>query len=235
MKRLTSAVLGLGLGLLLLLPAGCNNRNQVTYSGLEAGTVRSGVFTTDDGIQMNIVGNEGKYDVTTDRRVLVKYTTYPVTDAANIDIDLLTLWDAQPVASVPAATISDNTVDTPVRIANAWLHAGYLNLLATLAGEDISRHTLQAAYTVSADGIVLRLFHDGTADPTATSDKVTDLFACMPLEEAIQAYKHYYQTMGKEPVFPIPVLLQWTWYVLASDGPVTLYERKGTYTPSAAK
>ena len=78
----------------LVLFAGCHKQDSYTYSGIEAGSIESGVFTSDNGTKMTIAGNEGEYDVHTARRVLVSYETEPVTDPAHIRINLRGLLDA---------------------------------------------------------------------------------------------------------------------------------------------
>ena len=217
-----------------LLLAGCTKKDSVTYSGLEAGTIRSGIFTTDNGVKMNVVGNDGKFDVTSDRRVLVDYTTHAGMDAKRIDIDVNGLWDAIDVPVTFMQTFPKNAVDTPVRISDAWFNAGYLNILASIEAKDISKHVLLAACIASADGITLRLFHDGSAEPSVDSGNVQDIFLCVPMDSVTDAYEHSCQDIGKTPVFPVSVLMQWTWYALDEKGPVMLYERKGAYKPAAS-
>ena len=78
----------------LVFFAGCHKQDSYTYSGIEAGTLSAGIFTSDNGTQMAIVGNEGKYDVSSTRRVLISYETEPVTDPSRISINLLGLLDA---------------------------------------------------------------------------------------------------------------------------------------------
>ena len=229
MKRLIAIISALAAVFLLI--AGCTKKDSVTYSGLEAGNILSGIFTTDNGVKMTVVGNDGKFDVTTDRRVLVEYTTHSASDTQHIDIDINGLWDAQivPIMSMPA--VSKDVVDSPIQIADAWFNAGYLNLLASFEGKDVSKHLIMAAYDISENGITFRLYHDGSID---SSDNVQDIFACVPMNEVTTSYEHYCQSVGKKTVFPVPVLLQWTWYVLDEKGPVMLYERKGSYNPSAS-
>ena len=215
----------------LLLFAGCVKKDSVTYSGLEAGTIQSGIFTTDNGVEMTVVGNVGKFDVNSSRRVLVEYTTHSELDAKHVDIDINGLWDAQILPIISPEALPKEPVDSPIQISDAWFNAGYLNLLASIEGKDVSKHLIMAAYSVSADGITFRLYHDGTADP---SDSVQDIFACVPMDEVATTYEHCCQAIGKKTIFPAPVLLQWSWYVLDEKGPLMLYERRGSYNPSAS-
>ena len=95
-------------------------------------------------------------------------------------------------------------------------------------------HTLNAAYSASESEIVIRLRHDGSQD-TATGDKVVDLFLCVPMDEPIASYDQQAISSGKKQgSYPASVLLQWTSYN-QEGGPLTLFERKGSYTPSASK
>lgn len=229
MKKLTNAITALAAVFLLL--AGCTDKDSVTYSGREAGNIQSGIFTTDNGVKMNIVGNDGKYDVNTERRVLVDYTTRPGADSKHIDIDISGLWDAQTVSILSMSALSKDMVDSPIRISDAWFNAGYLNLLASIQAKDVSKHMIVAAYDISANGITFRLYHEGTVEQ---SDTVQDIFACVPMNEITTSYEHYCESLGKKAVFPVPVLLQWTWYALDEKGPLMLYERKGTFNPAAS-
>ena len=229
MKKLTNAISALAAVFLLL--AGCTDKDSVTYSGHEAGNIQSGIFTTDNGVKMNIVGNDGKYDVNTERRVLVDYMTRPGADSKHIDIDISGLWDAQTVSILSMSALSKDMVDSPIRISDAWFNAGYLNLLASIQAKDVSKHMIVAAYDISANGITFRLYHEGTVEQ---SDTVQDIFACVPMDEITTSYEHYCESFGKKAVFPVPVLLQWTWYALDEKGPLMLYERKGTFNPAAS-
>ena len=229
MKKLINSISALAAVFLLL--AGCTDKDSVRYSGLEAGNIQSGIFTTDNGVEMNVVGNDGRFDVTTGRRVLVDYTTHSAADTKHIDIDINGLWDAVDVPFISASALPKETVDSPIRISDAWFNAGYLNLLASIEAKDVSKHLIMAAYDVSANGITFRLYHDGTFEQT---DTVQDIFACVPMDEITISYEHYCESVGKKVVSPIPVLLQWTWYALDEKGPLMLYERKGSYNPSAS-
>ncbi len=164
MKRLIAIISALAAVFLLI--AGCTKKDSVTYSGLEAGNIQSGIFTPDNGVEMTVVGNDGKFDVTTDRRVLVEYTTHSASDTQHIDIDINGLWDAQTVPIMSMSAVSKDVVDSPIQIADAWFNAGYLNLLASFEGKDVSKHLIMAAYDISENGITFRLYHDGSLDPT---------------------------------------------------------------------
>ena len=225
MKKLISALAGV----LLLLP-GCSWKDSVTYSGLEAGTIGSGVFTTDNGVKMNVVGNALKLDVTSARRVLVSYETHPVTDAAVIDIDLLGLWEAGIITPDPAGTLGEDPDGDPVQVTDAWFNAGYLNVLASYEGKDSSKHKLSAVYTADENGIVIRLRH---ADLETSEDgtQVENVFLSIPMDEPVLSFDQSNQAVGKKPAYPVSVLFQWTWYTLES-GPLMLYEKKGSFTPS---
>ena len=229
MKKLIIDILAFAAVFLLL--AGCEKKDSVTYSGLEAGNIDSGIFTTDNGVEMTVVGNVGKFDVTTSRRVLVEYTTNTGLDANHVEIDVHGLWDALPTPTISASALPEETADSPIQIADAWFNAGYLNVLASFEGKDVSKHQIMTAYSVSSDGITLRLYHDGSLEQT---DTVQDIFACVPMDEVITSYEHQCEAIGKKKVFPAPVLLQWTWYALDEKGPVMLYERKGYYIPSTS-
>jgi hypothetical protein len=232
MKRLINIICALAAVFLML--AGCTKKDSVTYSGLEAGKIGSGIFTTDNGVEMKVVGNDRKYDVTTERRVLVDYTTRPGLEAKPVDIDVNVLWDALMVPTCSSDLLPKETSDAPIRISSAWFNAGYLNVLASVKCKDLSQHMVLAAYAATAEGITLRLYHDAKIEQSATSGSAQDIFACVPMSDIAVAYEHCCQAVGKKPLSSIPVLLQWTWYALDEMGPVTLYERKVTYNPSAS-
>ena len=111
--------------ILLLLPvlaltAGCHKQDSYTYSGIEAGTIASGTFTSDFGTQMTIVGNEGKYDVSSSRRVLIDYETQPVTDPARVSIDLRGLLDASILKPVHVRSLPGDPTGFPLEVSGAW-------------------------------------------------------------------------------------------------------------------
>ena len=216
-----------------LLFEGCTKKDSVIYSGLEAGQIGSGIFTTDNGVEMNVVGNDGKFDVDTNRRVLVDYTTRPGA-GKRVDIDVHGLWDAFNVSFFSSENLPQETEDSPMRISDAWFNAGYLNLLASVEGKDASQHLVSAAYTFNADGITFRLYHDGSHDKPSHSGEVQNIFTCMPMNDIVVSYVEYCKSLGRKSATPIPVLLQWTWYALDEKGPLMLYERKGTFNPAAS-
>lgn len=216
--------------LAVLLLAGCIKEDSVTYSGIEAGTITSGVFISDNLTSMNIVGNEGNYDITSSRRVLVSLQTHPVTDAGRIDIDLLGLWEAIIIEPSSIDALPDAPNGSPIEVSDAWFGAGYLNILASFSGNDASLHALSASYKADENNVVIRLQHDGSKD-TATGDKVVNVFLCIPMYEPLLSYDQCAIATGKKQgSYPAPVLLQWTSRTM-EGGPLTLYERKGSYTP----
>lgn len=226
MKRLIFALLA---GSLLLL-AGCNNKDAVTYSGLEAGTLASGIFTSDGGTKMTVVGNDGQFDVSTTRRVLIQYKTHPVTDASHIDIDLLGLLDAGILHPDEVASMPDEPDGTPIQVSDAWFGGEYLNTLLSFAGDDASQHAIDATFLADENGITLRLHHDGSKD-NASSSKVNSAFISVPIQDLLEAYEAYARSLGlKQANYPMTLTLQWTERTL-EGGPLTLYERKGSYAP----
>ena len=218
MKKLILALLG---GLLLL--AGCNKREPVLYAGLESGRLDAGVFTTDNGVRMTIAGNEGNFDVRTSRRVLLSYRTHPLTGDA-VEIDVQGLWDAEIIGPDPAEALPDQPGGSPLKVTDAWFSAGYLNILASYPCGDPALHATSASYTVSLKGITLRLLHEGTP-----GEKENDVFLCIPMEEPLRSYVEF---KGPAVTYPVPLLLQWSWYTL-NGGPLMLYEREGTYSPES--
>ena len=226
MKKLIPALLTA-----LVVLAGCHKQDSYTYSGIEAGSIASGVFTSDNGTRMNVVGNEGKYDVTTARRVLVSYETRPLTDPARTDIDILGLLDAGILQPGHVDTLPEDPSGSPLQVSDAWFSKEYLNILATFDGKDAGKHTFIASYLVDEKGISIRLDHDGTQD-TAAGNEPLSIFLCIPMYEPVLSYDQHAQSSGKKPVYPAPVLLQWTARTL-EGGPLTLLERKGSYQPSA--
>ena len=219
MKRMILALL---CGVFLL--SGCHKSDSVIYSGLESGQIASGVFTTDAGVRMTVVGNEGKLDVNTSRRVLVSYKTHPLTGESAVDIDVIGIWDASIISPSPAENLPQDPSGSPVQVTDAWFSAGYLNILASYPCDDPARHETTAAYTVGTDGIKLRLQHEGTV-----GNNQEDVFLCVPMEAPVNAWRESRKTLA---TFPVAVLLQWRWYAL-ENGPLMLYERKGSYAPES--
>ena len=214
----------------LLLLSGCNKQDSVTYTGLEAGTMDSGVFTSDSETKMNVVGNEGNYDVRSARRVLIQFETRPATASDRIDIDLLGLMDAAIVLPDKVDTLPDDPDGSPIQVSDAWFSMQYLNILISFPGADASKHALTSSFTVSERGVFVRLHHDATTD-TAAGDKVISAFLSVPLSDLQQAYEAFARSQGKKiGDYPMPVILQWTARTL-EGGPLSVYERKGSYTP----
>ena len=206
-----------------------DTEQAVCYSGIEAGTIASGIFTSDGGTKMTVVGNDRKYDVMTARRVLVSYETRPITDPAHIDIDILGLLDAGILQPGHVDTLPMDPTGSPLQVSDAWFSKEYLNILATFDGKDAGKHTFTATYLVDEKGISIRLDHDGTQD-TVSGKEPLSIFLCIPMYEPVLSYDQYAQSSGKKPVYPAPVLLQWTARVTES-GPLSVYERKGSYSP----
>ena len=223
--------------ILALLPAlvlwtGCHKQDSYTYSGIEAGTIASGVFTSDNGTRMTIAGNEGKYDVSSSRRVLISYETQPVTDPDHISIDILALLDAGILHPVHVRSLPSDPTGSPLQVSDAWFSGEYLNILATFDGKEPDKHTFGASYTADEKNITFRLSHDDNQD-TVTGNTPLSIFLCVPMYEPVLTYDQTFQAVGKKPVYPAPVLLQWTARTL-EGGPLTLLERKGSYQPSSA-
>jgi hypothetical protein len=227
MKRLMFALLPV-----LLLLAGCHKQDSLTYSGLEAGNIESGVFTSDSGTKMTVVGNEKNYDVSTSRRVLISYETHPVTDADHIDIDLLGLLDAGVLPATHARSLPEDPTGSSLQVSDAWFSKDYLNVLAAFEGEDPAKHTFSAEYTADDKGVIIRLNHDGSLE-SYTGSIILSCFLSIPIYDPILSYEQAALSIGIKAPYPAPVILQWTGSTL-TDGPLTLYERQGTYTPPAA-
>ena len=217
MKRMILALL---CGIFLL--SGCRKSDSVIYSGLESGRIESGVFTTDNGVRMTVVGNEGKLDVNTSRRVLLSYRTHPLTGNGDVDIDVQGIWDARIVDPSPAESFPADPSGSPVQVTDAWFSAGYLNILASYPCDDPATQEISAAYMAGTDGIKLRLLHEG-----GVGNKQEDVFLSVPMESPANAYREIRKPLA---TFPVAVLLQWSWYAL-DNGPLMLYERKGSYSP----
>lgn len=213
------------------LAIGCNKQDSISFSGVESGVVRSGVFTTDNGTEMAIDGNEGGYDIQTGRRVMVSYEAHPAATSSEVVIDLRQLWDACIAEPVPADDASEEPVDTPVRISQAWFNGGYLNLYVDYFGTDPHLHAFSASYRVRGDGITVRLYHDGAAEAD-TRESMQDAFICIPMAGAVQTLDLQRSALGQDLSAAIPVLLQWTWYQ-EEDGKLSeqasLFEKEGSF------
>ena len=215
----------------LLLLAGCNKQDAITYSGLEAGTIGSGIFLSDYGTRMTVVGNAENYDVTSTRRVLISYETHPVTDPKHIDIDIFGLLDAGILPAESVETLPEAPDGDPLQVTDAWFSAEYLNILVSFAGEDPAKHAFTARYTADEKGIVVRLSHDGSQE-SAAGNKTLSLFLSVPVSEPALAYEQSALAVGIKKPYPAPVTLQWTARTL-EGGPLAVYDRKGSYSPPA--
>ena len=214
---------------LLFLTLACH-KSEPTYSGIEAGLLSSRVFKSDSGTQMNVVGNEGNFDVNRTRRVLISYRTRPLTDAGRFDVDILGLWEASILAPSAVDSMPDGPDGSSIEVSDAWFGGGYLNLLVSYQGEDAALHTLATTYKADPNGIVVRLHHDGSKDQ-APANKVFDMFLSIPMDEPCLSYDQQSIAVGKKQGdYPATVRVQWTSYTL-EGGPLTLFEEKGYYTP----
>jgi hypothetical protein len=213
----------------LLFPA-CNKQDYVIYSGMEAGTMDAGVFTSDNNKTMNVVGNEGNYDIRTSRRVLISYETHQVTDPNHVDIDLLGLLDAAILLPDPVESLPDEPDGSPIQVTDAWFSMAYLNILISFPGTDASKHSITSSFLTGEDGVVVRLHHDASTD-TAAGDKAITAFLSVPIADLRLSYEAYAVSIGlKQAEYPMPVILQWSARTL-EGGPLSIYERKGSYTP----
>lgn len=229
MKRLIPYLL---LPLLLAFPA-CNRNDSVQYSGMEAGTMDAGVFTSDSQARMTVVGNEGNFDVRSARRVLISFETHPITASDHIDIDLLGLLDAAIVLPDPVESLPQDPDGSPVQVTDAWFSADYLNILLSFPGKNVSLHTLTSSFTVDLKGVTVRLHHDGSAD-TLPEDKAVSAFLSIPVINLQEAYEAFASSIGlKQAEYPMPITLQWSARTL-EGGPLSICERKGSYIPSHA-
>ncbi len=226
MKKLILALLPL-----LALLGGCNKQDSYLYSGIEAGTLGGGVFTSDNGTKMTVVGNEEKFDITSTRRVLISYQTHPITDPVHIDIDVHGLLDAGILEPEHARSLPEDPSGSPCQVTDAWFSETYLNILVNFTGKEADKHTFSVAYTVDEENLTFRLGHDGSQDTEAGNGTMT-VFLCIPMYEPALSFDQYAQSTGQKPERPIPVQLQWTARTL-EGGPLTLQERKGSYQTPA--
>ena len=226
MKKLILALLPV-----LALLGGCNKQDSYLYSGIEAGTLGGGVFTSDNGTKMTVVGNEEKFDITSTRRVLISYQTHPITDPVHIDIDVHGLLDAGILEPEHARSLPEDPSGSPCQVTDAWFSETYLNILVNFTGKEADKHTFSVAYTVDEENLTFRLGHDGSQDTEAGNGTMT-VFLCIPMYEPALSFDQFAQSTGQKPTRPIPVVLQWTARTL-DGGPLTLQERKGTYQTPA--
>ena len=226
MKRLMLVLLPV-----LALLAGCQQKQDTyTYSSIEAGTLSAGIFSTDNGAKMTVVGNEGKYDISSTRRVLVSYETHPFSDPTHIDIDIRALLDAGILQPEHARSLPEDPSGSPCQVTDAWFSNEYLNLLVNFTGKEPDKHIFSAAYTVDEKSLTFRLGHDDTQDTEAGKETMT-IFLCIPMYDPALSFDQYAQSTGQKPARPIPVILQWTASTAIPEGPLTLQERKGSYQP----
>ena len=229
MKRLIRYILLPG----LLLLSACNLTNTVTYTGVEAGTMDSGVFTSDSNTKMTVVENKGNYDVRTARRVLVTYETLPVTDPDRIEIDLQGLMDAAIVLPDTVQSLPDDPDGSPIQVTDAWFGANYLNIIISFPGADASKHAVTSSFVTGDDGVFVRLHHDATTD-TSSGNKVISAFLSIPVNDLQASYEAYALSIGqKQAFYPMPVILQWSARTM-EGGPLAVYERKGSWSPAVS-
>ena len=228
MKRLIPSIL---LPILLFLLPACSDGNYVIYTGMEAGTMDAGVFTSDENTKLNVVGNEGNYDVRTSRRVLISYETHQITDPSRIDIDLRGLMDAAIVLPDAVETIPEDPDGAAIQVTDAWFGGGYLNILLSFPGVDASKHAITSTFNTGEEGVTLRLHHDASTD-TAAGDKAISAFLSIPVYDLRQSYEAYAVSIGlKQAEYPMPVILQWSARTM-EGGPLAVYERKGSWSPA---
>ena len=229
MKRLILPIL---LPILLFLLPACSDGNYVIYTGMEAGMMDSGVFTSDENTKLNVVGNEGNYDVRSPRRVLISYETHQITDPNQIDIDLKGLVDAAIVLPDPVETIPEDPDGSAIQVTDAWFGGGYLNILISFPGADASKHTITSSFNTGEDGVTVRLHHDASTD-TATGNKAISAFLSIPVYDLQASYEAYARSIGQQKaIYPMPVILQWSARTM-EGGPMSVYERKGSWSPPA--
>ena len=229
MKRLILPIL---LPILLFLLPACSDGNYVIYTGMEAGMMDSGVFTSDENTKLNVVGNEGNYDVRSPRRVLISYETHQITDPNQIDIDLKGLVDAAIVLPDPVETIPEDPDGAAIQVTDAWFGGGYLNILISFPGADASKHAITSSFNTGEDGVTVRLHHDASTD-TATGNKAISAFLSIPVYDLQEAYEAYARSAGQQKaIYPMPVILQWSARTM-EGGPMSVYERKGSWSPPA--
>ena len=229
MKRLILPIL---LPILLFLLPACSDGNYVIYTGMEAGMMDSGVFTSDENTKLNVVGNEGNYDVRSPRRVLISYETHQITDPNRIDIDLKGLVDAAIVLPDPVETIPEDPDGSAMQVTDAWFGGGYLNILISFPGVDASKHAITSSFNTGEDGVTVRLHHDASTD-TATGNKAISAFLSIPVYDLQASYEAYARSIGQQKaIYPMPVILQWSARTM-EGGPMSVYERKGSWSPPA--
>ena len=230
MKRLILSTL---LPILLFLLPACSDGNYVIYTGMEAGKMDSGIFTSDENTKLNVVGNEGNYDVRTSRRVLISYETHQITDPNQIDIDLKGLLDAAIVLPDAVETLPEDPDGAAIQVTDAWFGGGYLNILISFPGTDTSQHAITSTFNTGEDGVTLRLHHDASTD-TATGNKAISAFLSVPVYDLQQSYEAYARSIGQQKaIYPMPVILQWSAHAM-EGGPLAVYERKGSWSPAAS-
>ena len=230
MKRLIPSIF---LPILLFLLPACSDGNYVIYTGMEAGMMDSGIFTSDENTKLNVVGNEGNYDVRTSRRVLISYETHQITDPNRIDIDLKGLLDAAIVLPDAVDTLPEDPDGTAIQVTDAWFGGGYLNILISFPGTDASKHAITSTFNTGEDGVTLRLHHDASTD-TATGNKAISAFLSVPVYDLQQSYEAYARSIGQQKaIYPMPVILQWSAHAM-EGGPLAVYERKGSWSPAAS-
>ena len=216
----------------LLTLAGCNKQETPVFSGVEAGTIDSGIFTSDSGTKMYVTGNELKYDINRSRRVVIEYETLSVSDPDHIEIDLQGLMEAIIREPSSVGEMADQPEGSPVQITDAWFSGGYLNLLFSCEGKEYDKHQFSTTYLVNKDKIVIRLLHESSEN---VNNSIINAFLSIPMQEPELSFYQFALSLGKKDgIFPAPVLLQWTALTI-EGGPLALYEMEGSYNPPASE
>ena len=211
------------LALSLLLFAACAKDGGVRYTGLEMGQLCSGIFTTDQQVQLTVSDNPSGYDLQTDRRVMARYQALP--GEGGLTISLTELWETVTLSPAPVTEAPGLVTDDPVRLEDAWFSGGYLNIGLRYEGSDPDLHRFALTYAAEAGKMTLRLYHDNRE--TAREDGSRHIYLCFPLEPVTEAFRKEVSADAKR----IPILLSWNGYGDQDQSSPEILRQEGNYRP----
>ena len=135
MRILTKAITYIALGLACLISASCQKDNTILYYSTTMGNVVDGRFVSDEGNVFNVVEQscQGQLDTMHRAIVLCDILNKTVGGAENeYDIRLHGIGYVLTKEIVPSSTLTEadaaKLVEDPIRLEQAWISGGYLNV-----------------------------------------------------------------------------------------------------------
>ena len=135
MRILTKSITYIALGIACLISASCQKDNTIQYYNTTMGNIVDGRFVSDQGNIYNVVEQscQGQLDTMHRAIILCDILNKTAGGADNeYDVRLHGIGYVLTKEIVPSSTITeadtDKLVEDPVRLEQAWISGGYLNL-----------------------------------------------------------------------------------------------------------